>query len=69
MEHLNDKTKVELKMHKRRLSEVQHEKSHLEDQIARQSFRLQCTVTEAEMQSQKEIIQLLTSVSILKLCN
>jgi len=69
MEALNKKTKVELKVHKQRLSEVQHEKSHLEDQIAQQSRQLQSTVTEVEMKSQKEIIQLLTSVSILTFCS
>ena len=68
MEDQHKKTKAELKMHKRRLSEVQHEKIQLEDQIARQSIQLQRTATEAETQSQKEIIQLLTSVSILTLC-
>ena len=52
-------------MRKQQLSEVQHEKSHLEDQIAQQSSQLQSMVTEAEMQSREEIIELLTSVSIL----
>jgi hypothetical protein len=65
VEKLNEKTKVELEMHKRRLSKVQQEKTHLEDQIAQQSFQFQSAVTETEIQSHKEIVQLLTLVSTL----
>lgn len=53
---------VELEKYEQQLLEARHEKTKLEDHIAQQSLLQQNA--EIEIQSQKEIINLVTSVSI-----
>lgn len=53
---------IQLEKYQQQLSEIQHEKTKLEDQIAQQSLLQQNA--ETEIQSQKEVIKLVTLVSI-----